>query len=92
MVFKKLNGFFHVRKNIILRRQSLIVAVISSERPQINLSCHSTTLLTIGLKDEMIRYRLVVGIRDTAFSEKLQMNADLMLNKLTVHYLKTWHS
>ena len=32
-----------------------------------------------ALKDEMIRDRLVVGIRDTALSEKLQLDAGLTL-------------
>ena len=29
------------------------------------------------LRDELLRDRLVVGIRDTALSERLQLNADL---------------
>ena len=33
------------------------------------------------LQDEMIRDRLVVGIRDTALSKKLQLDADLTLEK-----------
>ena len=34
-----------------------------------------------GLKDEMIRDRVVVGIRDTALSQQLQLNAELILDK-----------
>ena len=36
------------------------------------------------LKDELIRDRLVVGLRDAALSEKLQMNPDLTLEKAVV--------
>ena len=34
-----------------------------------------------GLRDEMLRDRLVVGIRDVALSERLQMDPDLTLEK-----------
>ncbi len=33
------------------------------------------------LKDELIRDRVVVGIRDLSLSEKLQMDSDLTLSK-----------
>ena len=33
------------------------------------------------VKDEMIRDRLVVGIQDMALSEKLQLDAELTLEK-----------
>ena len=35
-----------------------------------------------ALKEEMIKDRIVVGICDTALSEKLQMDADLTLEKV----------
>ena len=34
-------------------------------------------------KEEMLRDRLVVGIRDAAMSQKLQMDAELTLEKVT---------
>ena len=34
-----------------------------------------------GLRDEMIRDRIVVGLRDSSLSEKLQLEADLTLEK-----------
>ena len=34
-----------------------------------------------GLKNEMIRDRLVVGIRDSALSERLQLDGNLTLDK-----------
>ena len=34
-----------------------------------------------GLKDEMIRDRLVLGIRNTALLQQLQLNAELTLDK-----------
>ena len=35
------------------------------------------------MQDQMIRDRLVVGIRDTALSERLQLDCDLTLEKAT---------
>ena len=34
-----------------------------------------------ALRDEMIRDRLLVGIRDTALSQQLQLDAELTLEK-----------
>ena len=34
------------------------------------------------MKDQLIRDRLVVGIRDSALSERLHLEADLTLNKV----------
>ena len=84
-VIKKFNAFFKIRKNVIF------------ERARFNCRNHLTgetaeqyimTLYTLAepceygnLKDEMIRDRLVVGIRDHALSERLQLDADLTLEK-----------
>ena len=84
-VIEKFNAFFKTRKNVIF------------ERARFNRRNHLTgetaeqyimTLYTLAepcehgnLKDEMIRDRLVVGIRDHALSVRLQLDADLTLEK-----------
>ena len=84
-VLRKLDDFFKVRKNVIF------------ERAQFNRRCQKedesveqfiTSLYNLvencaygDLKDEMIRDRIVVGIRDTSLAERLQMDAELTLDK-----------
>ena len=84
-VIAKLDSFFHVRKNTIF------------ERAIFNYHCQGedetaeqfiSALFAIAencnygdLRDELIQDRLVVGIRDTALLERLQTDADLMLDK-----------
>ena len=84
-VIKQYDDFFHVQKNIIF------------ERARFNRYCQAvsesveqfiTSLYTLvescnygDLKDQMIRDRIVVGIRDQAQSERLQMDAGLTLEK-----------
>ena len=84
-VIAKLDWFFQVRKNTIF------------ERAKFNHRCQGedetaeqfiTALFALAencnygdLRDELIRDRLVVGIKDTALSEHLQMDPDLTLDK-----------
>ena len=84
-VIKQYDDFFQVRKNVIF------------ERARFNRRCQAvgesveqfiTSLYTLAencdygdLKDQMIRDRIVVGIRDQAQSERLQMDAGLTLEK-----------
>ena len=84
-VVKQFDDFFKVRKNVIF------------ERARFNRRCQAagetaeqfiTSLYTLAescdygdLKDQMIRDRIVVGIRDQSQSERLQMDADLTLEK-----------
>ena len=84
-VLRKLDDFFKVRKNVIF------------ERAQFNRRCQKedesveqfiTSLYNLvencaygDLKDEMIRDRIVVGICDTSLAERLQMDAELTLDK-----------
>lgn len=85
-VIKQFDDFFKVRKNVIF------------ERARFNRRCQAagetaeqfiTSLYTLAescdygdLKDQMIRDRIVVGIRDQSQSERLQkMDADLTLEK-----------
>ena len=82
-VIAKFDSFFQVRKNVIF------------ERARFNRRCQKqdesveqfiTCLYQLSencaygdLRDEMIRDRIVVGIRDEAMSQKLQLDADLTL-------------
>ena len=84
-VIKQYDDFFQVRKNVIF------------ERARFNRRCQAvgksveqfiTSLYTLAencdygdLQDQMIRNRIVVGIRDQSQSERLQMDAGLNLEK-----------
>ena len=84
-VLGKFEGYFKVRRNVIF------------ERARFNRRCQQdgesaekyiTELYTLAencnygaMKDEMIRDRLVVGIRDSTLSQQLQLDADLTLEK-----------
>ena len=84
-VLEKIDQFFQVRKNVIIERarfnsrsqqdgetaEQYIAALY-----RLVESCNYA-----GLKEEMIRDRLVVGIRDKSLSEKLQMDAALTLEQ-----------
>ena len=84
-VLEKLNGFFHVRKNIIFERAKFNrrCQLVGETADQFIMSLYNLAdNCNYGnLKDEMIRDRLVVGIRDVALFEKLQIDTDLMLEK-----------
>jgi hypothetical protein len=84
-VLDKLDAFFQVRKNVIFERarfnkrdQKEGEAAEEYITALYNLvsSCDYGDLAT-----EMIRDRLVVGIRDTALSQRLQVDPDLTLEK-----------
>ena len=84
-VVRQFDDFFKVWKNVIFKRA------------RFNRRCQAagetieqfiTSLYTLAescdygdLKDQMIRDRIVVGIRDQSQSERLQMDADLTLEK-----------
>ena len=84
-VLSKFNDFFKVRKNTISERARF------NCRNQLageSVEQYITALYSLvefceygDLKEEMLRDRIVVGIRDTALSEKLQLQADLTLDK-----------
>ena len=82
-LLNKFGDHFEVQKNIIFERARFNKRnQLDSETADeyINVlyglieTCDHSTL-----KDDMLRDRLVVGIRDTAVSEKLQLNAKLTL-------------
>ncbi len=82
-VVRKFDEFFQLRKNVIFER-----ARFNRRNQQAGETAEQyiMALYTLAqsceygeLKDEMIRDRLVVGIRDNTLSEKLQMDPALTL-------------
>ena len=84
-VLVKFNGFFKVRKNVILERakfnRRFQLPGESAEQYITVLYCLVESCQYGELACEMIRDRLVVGISDKALSEHLCANADLTLEK-----------
>ncbi|GBO34013.1 Transposon Ty3-I Gag-Pol polyprotein [Araneus ventricosus] len=86
IVLKKFNDHFVVKKNTIFERAQF------NKRVQLDgesVNTFITALYTLAehceygvLHDELIRDRIVVGIRDKNLSEKLQLDADLTLTKV----------
>ena len=84
-IFRKLDDFFQVRKNVIYVRARF------NRRNQHTHETSEQYIMTLyslaenceygPLKEEMIRDRLVVGIRDSALSGRLQMDPELTLGK-----------
>ena len=83
VVKQKFDGHFVKRRNVIFER-----AKFNSRKQDAGESVDAfiTALYTLAdrcnygnLHDEMIRDRIVVGIRDAALSEKLQLDAELTL-------------
>ena len=82
-VIGKFDGFFKARKNIIFERARFNRR---SQGTDESVEQFITALYSLAenceygaLRDEMIRDRIVVGIRDRSLSERLQLNADLTL-------------
>ena len=84
-VMSKFDGFFKVRKNLIFERARFNQRNQSegeSVEQYITALYHLVETCEYGdLRDEMLRDRLVVGIRDAAMSQKLQMDPELTLEK-----------
>ena len=84
-VLEKLNGFFNIRKNVILERAKFNrrnQLPGESAEQYITALYHQVEHCQYGeLAQEMIRDRLVVGISDKALSERLCMDAELTLEK-----------
>ena len=84
-VMNKFDGYFVQRKNPIFERAKFNQSV-QAETETVD---HFVTALYAlvehceyeGLKEQMIRDRLVVGLRDTKLSERLQLDSDLDLKK-----------
>ena len=82
-VVKKFDEFFKVRKNVIFERARFNKRCQGSEE---SVEQFITSLYSLAegceygdLRETMIRDRIVVGIRDKALSENLQMDAKLTL-------------
>lgn len=85
-VVKKFEDFFRVRRNVIFERARF------NRRNQLeheSIEQYITTLYTLidtcdygDLKEELLRDRIVVGIRDQALSERLQCDSELTLTKV----------
>ena len=84
-VLGKLDEYFHVRHNVIFERARF------NRRDQMESESGDQYITELyylaercsygSLTSEMIRDRLVVGIRDKALSERLQLHSDLTLEK-----------
>ena len=92
-VLKTFDTFFGVRKNVIFERARFNRYSQLPEEPaehfiaalySLTDSCEYGTL-----RDEMIRDRIVVGIRNAALSQKLQMNAKPMLESAKVQVFQS---
>ena len=92
-VLSKYDGFFRVRKNIIIERAKFnrhsqfldepAEQFIDEPAEQFIASLYNlATDCNFGdLKDQLIRDRIVVGIRNQALSEQLQSDPELTLEK-----------
>ena len=88
-VIDKFDAFFKVRKNVIFERARFNRR---SQRPDESVEQFITSLYSLAdscdygtLRDEMIRDRIVVGIRDQSLSERLQLDARLTLESAKTH-------
>jgi len=85
MVLQHFDNFFKVRKNLIFERAKFNRR---QQREGETVEEFITALYSLvetceygALKDEMLRDRIVVGIQDSAMSERLQMDGELTLEK-----------
>ena len=87
-VLEKFDQSFKVRKNVIFERakfnQRCQGDSESAEQFITSLCCLAEDCAYGDLKDQMIWDRMVVGIRDWALSEKLQMDPELILEKAKI--------
>ena len=84
-VLGKFDGYFKVRLNVIFERARFNRR---SQQEGESAEKYITELYTLAdncnygdLRDEMIRDRLVVGIKNAALSQQLQLDAELTLDK-----------
>ena len=84
-VISKFESHFIIKRNVIFERAKFNQRIQQENKP---VDAFITDLHTLAqhcsygaLHDEMIRDRIVVGLRDKALSEKLQLESDLTLEK-----------
>lgn len=82
-VKKKFQEYFAIRTNIIFERAKFNQR---KQEPGESVDCFIASLYAMvdycsfgAMKDELLRDKIVIGIRDTRLSEKLQLDADLTL-------------
>ena len=84
-VVEKFDSFFNVRRYVIYERARFNRRdQLEGESAEQYITCLYSLIETCEygtFKEEMLRDRLVVGIRDVAMSQKLQMDAELTLEK-----------
>lgn len=85
VVKKKLEDFFIIKRNVIFERAKFN---LRNQQEGETVDVFITDLFNLAehcnfgvLREELIRDRIVVGIRDKVLSEKLQLEADLTLEK-----------
>ena len=88
VVKDKFEGHFVKRRNVIFERAKFNSR---KQEPSEPVDVFITALYTLAencnygtLHDEMVRDRIVVGIRDSSLSEKLQLDAELTLSTAVV--------
>ena len=84
-VKSKLEGHFIIKRNVIFERAKFNLRF---QKENESVDNFITDLFTLAqhcnygtLQDEMVRDRIVVGLKDKTLSEKLQLEADLTLEK-----------
>ena len=96
-VLQLFDGYFQVRRNVIFERARFNRR---AQQPGETAEQYIMALYNLvatcnygDLEQEMIRDRLVVGIRDSGLSETLQSDADLTLEKAkqSSASLRHWH-
>ncbi|XP_065891581.1 uncharacterized protein [Dysidea avara] len=84
-VIEEFDSYFKVKKNVIYERarfnQRSQLPGESADRFITEIHRLAENCEFGGMKDELIRDRLVVGIRDSALSEHLQLEPELTLDK-----------
>ena len=84
-VLASFDGFFKVRKNVIIERAKFNKRSQLPDEPAEQFIANLYNLASDcnfgDLKNELIRDRIVVGIRDASLSERLQMDPELTLEK-----------
>ncbi|XP_029163411.1 uncharacterized protein K02A2.6-like [Nylanderia fulva] len=84
-VKKKFDEYFTARENVVFERFKFNSRI---QQPEESVDSFITALYTLAescefgnLKDELIRDRIIIGIRDSRASERLQLISDLTINK-----------
>ena len=87
-VLSKFDGFFCVRKNVIIERAKFNRRSQLPDEPAEQFIASVYNLAAdcnfSDLKDQLIRDRIVVGIRNQALSEQLQSDPELTLEKAKI--------